>query len=268
MEAISETVQPGDRIVLIDENLRKILIDTTAKTDRFPGVGVLDPATLAGKTYGSQITIGSKHFWVLVPSVIDKMQGLRRRAQIILPRDASHILLQCNISSGRTVLEAGIGSGSLTIALATAVAPTGKVISYDLREDFIEHAKTNLEQAGLAQYVTTRQKDVTAEIEDHDLDAVILDIPTPWLAVGHAWTALHVGGYLCSYSPLISQVEQTVREIRKHPYIECTTYEHLEREMVVSEHGTRPGFEMLGHTGYLTFARKVLQQTPQEPPSP
>jgi tRNA (adenine57-N1/adenine58-N1)-methyltransferase len=264
VEAVSETVLPGDRVVLIDESLRKILIDSAGKTDRVSGVGVLDPASLVGKVYGSQIMIGSKQFWLLVPSVMDKMQGLKRRAQVILPRDASHILLHCGVVSGKTVLEAGIGSGSLTIALASAVAPSGQVISYDLREDFIEHAKSNLVQAGLAQYVVVRQKDVTAGIEEQYLDTVVLDIPNPWAAVGHAWTALRVGGYLCSYSPLISQVEQTVREIKQHPFIECITLEHLEREMVVSEHGTRPGFDMLGHTGYLTFARKVLSTNPKE----
>ena len=253
------SVQPGDRVVLIDESFRKILIDTTAKTDRIPGVGVLNPASLAGVAYGSQMRIGSKLFWVLVPSVMDKMLGLKRKAQVILPRDAAHIILQCGIEAGQTVCEAGVGSGSLTMALATAVAPTGKVISYDLRQDFLDHAKMNLEMAGLAQYVTLRLKDITTGIDERELDAVVLDIPNPWAAVAHAWTALKVGGYLCSYSPLISQVEQTVKEIRLHPFIECVTLENIQREMVVGERGTRPSFDMLGHTGYLTFARKVLE---------
>ncbi len=158
------------------------------------------------------------------------------------------------------MLEAGIGSGSLTMALATAVAPSGRVVSYDIREDFLEHAKTNLEMADLASLVAMRLQDVTAGIEERDLDAVILDIPTPWAAVAHAWAALKVGGYLCSYSPLISQVEQTVKEIRGLLFIECRTLENIQREMVVSDRGTRPSFDMLGHTGYLTFARKVLEK--------
>jgi tRNA (adenine57-N1/adenine58-N1)-methyltransferase len=168
--------------------------------------------------------------------------------------------MNCSIEPGQTVLEAGIGSGSLTIALASAIAPTGKVISYDIREEFIDHAMKNLRQAGLAQLVTTKLKDVTEGIDEKDLDAVILDIPNPWAAVEHAWNALRVGGSLCSYSPLISQVEQTVREIEGHQFIEVKTLENIQREMVVSVHGTRPSFDMLGHTGYLTFARKVLQR--------
>ena len=251
-------VEHDDVVVLVDESLRKILVDTSGKTDKIRGIGVIDPKTLVGKTYGEKLTIGNKLFWLLVPSLQDKLQGLHRQAQIILPRDAAHILMNCAIEPSQTVLEAGIGSGSLTIALASAVAPNGKIISYDIREEFIDHAMKNLRQASLASLVIARIKDVTEGIEEEDLDAVILDIPNPWAAVGHAWNALKIGGYLGSYSPLISQVEQTVHEIANHPFIECKTYENIQREMIVSKHGTRPSFEMLGHTGYLTFARKVL----------
>ena len=255
---MKQSVEQNDIVVLVDESLRKILVDTSGKTDKIRGIGVIDPKTLVGKTYGEKLTIGNKLFWLLVPSVQDKLQGLHRQAQIILPRDAAHILMNCAIEPGQTVLEAGIGSGSLTIALASAVAPDGTVISYDIREEFIDHAMKNLKQADIANRVTTKLKDVTEGIGEQNLDAVILDIPNPWAAVGHAWKALKIGGYLCTYSPLISQVEQTVNEIAKYPFIECKTYENIQREMVVSKHGTRPSFEMLGHTGYLTFARKVL----------
>jgi tRNA (adenine57-N1/adenine58-N1)-methyltransferase len=255
---MKDTVEQNDIVVLVDESLRKILIDTSGKTDKIRGVGVIDPKTLIGKLYGEKLTIGNKLFWLLVPSLQDKLQGLHRQAQIILPRDAAHILMNCAIGPSQTVLEAGIGSGSLTIALASAVAPDGTIISYDIRQEFIDHAVKNLIQAGLANRVKTKLKDVTEGIDEYDLDAVILDIPNPWAAVGHAWRALKIGGYLGTYSPLISQVEQTVNEIARHPFIECKTYENIQREMVVSKHGTRPSFEMLGHTGYLTFARKVL----------
>jgi tRNA (adenine57-N1/adenine58-N1)-methyltransferase len=254
---MKQMVEQNDIVVLIDENLKKIIVDTNGKTDRIRGIGVIDPKTLVGKEYGSNLEIGNKRFWLLIPSLQDKLQGLHRLAQIILPRDAAHILMNCAIEPGQTVLEAGIGSGSLTIALASAVAPDGKVISYDIRAEFIEHATRNLKQANIAQYVTTKIRDVTEGIDEKDLDAVILDIPNPWAAVEHAWNGLKVGGYLCAYSPLISQVEQTVKTIEQHAFIECKTFENIQREMIVSTHGTRPSFDMLGHTGYLTFARKV-----------
>ena len=251
-------VKKNDTVVLIDSVFRKYFADTSGKTDKIKGVGVIDPSTLIGKTYGEQLEIGNKQFWILPPSLQDKLQGLKRRAQIILPRDAAHIIMNCSIESGNTVLEAGIGSGSLTIALASAVAPNGKVVSYDNRKDFIEHAMKNLKTAKLDNHVTTKTKDITKGIDEKQLDAAILDIPNPWKAVAHAWKALKPGGYLCSYSPLISQVEKTVKEIEKHSFIEIKTLENIQREMIVSDRGTRPSFDMLGHTGYLTFARKVL----------
>jgi tRNA (adenine57-N1/adenine58-N1)-methyltransferase catalytic subunit len=258
VEAMKTRVEEHDIIVLIDENLRKIIVDTNGKTDKIRGVGVIDPKSLVGNEYGKKLQIGNKQFWVLRPSVQDKLQGIHRQAQIILPRDAAHILMNCAIEPGHRVLEAGIGSGSLTIALASAIAPTGQVISYDIRQEFIDHALKNLKQANLIKYVITKIKDVTEGIDETDLDAIILDIPNPWEVVPHAWNALKTGGYLCTYSPLISQVEFTVKTIEQHPFIECKTYENIQREMIVSKHGTRPSFEMLGHTGYLTFARKVV----------
>lgn len=255
---MKKVVEKNDTVVLIDSNLKKFIVDTEGKTDKIKGVGVIDPTILIGKEYGKQIDIGNKQFWVLSPSLQDKLQSLKRRAQIILPRDIGHILINCSIESGQTVFEAGIGSGSLTIALANAVAPSGKVISYDMREDFIEHAMKNLKQAGFEKFVTTKVRNVTEGIDEKDLDVIILDIPNPWDAVSHAWNALKVGGYFCSFSPLTTQVENTISEIEKNSFIEIKTYENIQREMIISKHGMRPSFNMLGHTGYLTFARKIL----------
>ena len=188
---------------------------------------------------------------------MDKLKGLKRKAQIILPKEIAYIILFCSIESGHRVLEAGVGSGSLTIALASAVAPNGKVISYDNREDFIKHAKKNLKQSNLIDYVEMKHKDITKKIEEKNLDAIILDIPNPWEAINNCFNALKIGGYLCTYSPLISQVEKTVKEIKKHSFFDIHTFENIQREMIVADHGTRPSFNMLGHTGYITFARKI-----------
>ncbi len=251
-------VKKDDTVVLIDQSYKKYILDVDGKTDKYKGVGVFDPSTLVGKNYGKQLQIGSKQFWILSPSLKDKLQCIKRRAQIILPRDAAQIIMNCSIEPGHTVLEAGIGSGSLTIALANFVSPKGKVISYDIREDFIKHTMKNLKMANIENLVETKIKDVTKGIDEKELDAIILDIPNPWDAVDNSWKALKTGGYLCSYSPLISQLEKTVKEIKKYSFIEVKTFENIQRKMVVSEQGTRPSFQMLGHTGYITFARKIL----------
>lgn len=251
-------VKKEDNVVLIDESFNKYIINVNGKTDKYKGIGVFDPSTLIGTNYGEQIQIGSKQFWILYPSLQDKLQCIKRRAQIILPRDIAQIIINCSIEPGNIVLEAGIGSGSLTIALANFVSPNGKVISYDIREDFIKHAMKNLKMAKIENIVETKIKDVTLGIDEKEIDAIIFDIPNPWDAVIHAWKSLKTGGYFCSYSPLVSQMEKTVMEIKKYGFIEVKTFENIQRKMVVSEHGTRPSFQMLGHTGYLTFARKVL----------
>ena len=251
-------VKKDETVVLIDENYNKYLISTSSKTDKYKGIGVFDPSILVGKEIGKQFEIGSKIFWILNPSMHDKLQGLKRKAQIILPRDAAQIIINCSIEPGSKVLEAGIGSGSLTIALASIVSPNGKVISYDNREDFIKHSMKNINKAGLEGLVETKLKDVTEGISEKNLDAVILDIPNPWDAVRHSYESLKPGGYLCTYSPLSTQVENSVKEIKKHNFIEIYTVENIQRKMVVSDKGMRPSFDMLGHTAYLTFARKVL----------
>ena len=250
-------VKKNEIVVLIDSKENKYLINTGNCTNKYKGVGVFDPKTLVGIKYGTKTRVGNKEFIVLKPSVMDKLEGLKRKAQIILPRDAALIIMNCSIESGHKVLEAGIGSGSLTIALANAISPDGKVFSYDNREDFIKHAVKNLKNSNLDKYVITKNKDITMGIDEKNLDAVILDIPNPWDAINHVYKALKTGGYLCTYSPLTTQVEKTIREIKKHAFIEVKTFENIQREMVVSEHGMRPRFNMLGHTGYLSFARKI-----------
>ena len=115
-------VKKDEKVVLIEENLRRYFVNTNGKTDKIKGVGVIDPASLIGKKYGEKYQIGNKQFWILSPSLKDKLQGMKRRAQIILPRDSAQIIMNCSIESGHKVLEAGIGSGSLTMALANAIA--------------------------------------------------------------------------------------------------------------------------------------------------
>ena len=253
-------IKKGETVALVDEKQRVYLIKTTDSTDKYKGVGVFNPNDLIDKQYGSKITIGSKSFFLFPTSIPDALTGLKRKAQIILPKDSGQIIIHCSITPGKTVLEAGIGSGSLTTVLASIVGKNGHVISYDNREDFIEHAKENLTKTQLLDRVTIKHADVTKEIQERNVDAIILDIPNPWDAIPHAWNALIPGGYLCTYSPLISQVEQSVQEINKHPFTSIKTIEFIEREMIVGEKGTRPSFSMLGHTGYLTFARKTLPE--------
>ncbi|HID25655.1 MAG TPA: tRNA (adenine-N1)-methyltransferase [Thermoplasmata archaeon] len=247
-----------DTIVLLDGGGKRCILNTENEPLKIKGFGVLYPRSFIGMEYGKKTFVDTKNVWILPPSSYDRWGSLKRKAQIILPKDAAQIIVHCSIVPGSIIVEGGLGSGSLTTLLAQIVAPTGKIISYEKRKDFKDFAMKNLTAVGVAKHVEVKQKDITQGIEEKDVDAVILDIPNPRDAVKHSWEALKIGGSFCSYSPLISQVENTVKELKKHSFIEIKTIETLQREMVVSEHGTRPSFKMLGHTGYLTFARKVL----------
>jgi len=208
---------------------------------------------------GSSIAIGGESLLVLRPSARDLAETLARKAQIITAKDVALLLYYADVKPGDTVVEGGSGSGAVTIALARAVGETGRVISYDVREDFLAVARENVRRAGFAERVEFRQGDVRIEI-DEGVDAVILDMLDPWNAVHAAHKALKPCGHLATYSPNMEQVKETVLAMQKLPFIEVRTVELLEREMEVREQGVRPAFASLGHTGYLTVARKVLEK--------
>ena len=256
------TVKSGDRVVLLAEDGRKFAVLVEAGARRVDGIGVLDPSSLAGSAFGAVTKIGNRRFIVLWPSVLDRIETLHRKAQIILPKDAAHIILDCDISAGKTVVEGGAGSGAMTTALASAVRPGGKVVTYDIRAEYLRQARHNIEQAGMTDTCEFKEADITAPgaIAERGVDAVVLDIPEPWNAADNAWEALRPCGYFACYTPTANQVEQTVRALRERRFIEIRSVETLQREMEVVEKGIRPSFDMLGHSGYLTFARKVLEK--------
>ena len=245
-----------DRVVLLDPKGRKWLVALDQETLSVPGLGVLR-AEKVRAAVGGVLAVGGESFYVLRPSARDLAETLERRAQIIAAKDAALLLYYADVKPGDRVVEAGSGSGALTIALARAVGPTGRVVSCDVREDFLAVARENVRRAGLADRVEFRRQDVRERI-DGAANAVMLDLPDPWNAVKAAWDALVACGHLATYSPNMEQVKETVLAVEKLPFIEVRTVEVLEREMEVRAQGVRPAFAALGHTGYLTVARKVL----------
>ncbi|UCE75125.1 MAG: tRNA (adenine-N1)-methyltransferase [Methanomassiliicoccales archaeon] len=254
---MSKTIRENDSVVLMDGKGNRILLTVESGIKKVKDLGVYDPGDLIGANYYQQITIGNKKFMIMAPSISDKITAIERKAQIILPKDGMFIIFYCDIKSGDKVIEGGAGSGALTILLANSVRPKGKIISYEKRDEFIKIAKKNLIRAGLNEHVNIVKKDVTENIKEKNVDAVILDIPNPWDAIDNAFCALKSGGHVASYSPTVNQVEKTVKKMRECGFSGIKTLETLQREMVVGERGVRPSFNVLGHTGYVSFARKV-----------
>jgi tRNA (adenine57-N1/adenine58-N1)-methyltransferase len=255
----TQEVSNDDIVVLIPKTKgQKLCLRIKDEPQKIAKLGVYNSIKLLGKTYGSCITLGRNQYWLLPSKVLDHLDTMTRKAQIILPKDSALIALYCNLSPGANVIEGGLGSGALTIFLLSLVGASGKVTTYEKREDFAKVGKRNIENACLSESWVLKMKDITKGISEKNMDAVILDIPEPWLAVDHAHSALSSGGALACYVPTTNQVEKVVKEIQAHPFIDIHTHETLHREMIVGSGGIRPSFEMLGHTGYITVAKKVL----------
>lgn len=221
------------------------------------GRGVVDLTGEIGQPPGRLVQWAGARYEVVRPSLPDLLAGLRRKAQIVTPKDGQYLVYLAGIGPGARVAEAGAGSGALTLVLAHAVGPAGHIISYDRRADFLDVARRNLEWAGLEERVEFRERDVAAQgIEGDGLDAVVLDLAEPWEVLASARTALRPGGRVATYCPTYNQLERTVRRLRELGFEELRSVELLERALHVGEGGTRPEFEMLGHTGFLTGGRR------------
>jgi len=195
-----------------------------------------------------------KEFFIFDPSFIDSYRKIKRDAQIIPLKDIGLIIAETGINKQSKVLDAGSGSGALACFLATI---TKEVITYEIREDFIEIVKSNIEFLGLKN-IKIKHKDIYTEIDEKDCDLVTLDLPEPWKAIENASKALKPGGFLVSYSPSVPQVGDFVNAIRKDEnFVYLKTIEMIEREWEVEERKIRPKSRGLGHSGFLSFARKV-----------
>jgi tRNA (adenine57-N1/adenine58-N1)-methyltransferase catalytic subunit len=222
------------------------------------GVGVIDLSGQIGSPPGGTIDWAGATYRILRPSLADILRQLRRRAQIVTPKDAQQLLFLAHVGPGARVAEAGAGSGALTVVLAYAVGSAGHVTSYDRRGDFLEVARRNVAQAGFSERVRFVERDVAVEgFDETGLDGIVLDVPEPWSAVEAARSALAIGGAVATYTPTYNQLERTVRSLRAAGFEEVRSLELLERTLHVGEGGTRPEFDMLGHTAFLTGARRV-----------
>ena len=132
-----------------------------------------------------------------------------------------------------------------------------EVITYEIRDDFIEIVRSNIEFLNLKN-IKIKKKNIYEEIDDKNIDVMILDLPEPWKAIDNCSKAIKPGGFLVSYSPSVPQVADFVNAIRKNEsFVYLKTAEITEREWEVEERKVRPKSTSIGHSGFLSFARKV-----------
>ncbi len=258
-----EVIEEGGEVLFITQKGKKYLVKVRDGRQFHSSEGYVELGQLIGKRYGHRLKTNTGSTWVACkPTLLDKiMLGYPRVTQIVYPKDLGYIVLMSGVRSGSRVVEGGTGAAALTTILAYYVAPTGKVYSYDIEERYLENAAKQLERAGLLEYVELKHGDLTKQIDEREVDAVILDIPTPWLAAHTAWEALKDGGILVSISPTIEQVVETVEALREHGFADIETVEILLRNMRVRRGMTRPVHLMHAHTAYITTARKAYRET-------
>ncbi len=252
--------------VLIFQDLKRNWIVKVVGGKKFHmSDGHFDFDDIIGQPYGITVhTHLGTPLQIMKPIVLDYILKAPRKTNIIYPKDAGLILLHGGISSGCRIIESGAGSGALTTLLASIVRPEGHVYTYELRSDFIELTKRNLKRAGFDDNVTLYQRNIAEGADESDVDVVILDLGDPWTVIPAAHKALKPSGIFVSYSPTINQVMKTVQQLQDLPFCNIYTLECFVREIMVRTGKTRPATRMIGHTGYLTFARKLLARNLDE----
>jgi len=247
----------GERVLLVDAKERRYLISLRAGASFHTHVGIVDHDNLIGTPEGSTV-LGStgRRFLVVRPTLSDAVLKMPRGAQVIYPKDLGAILIEADIAPGDRVLEAGVGSGALSMALLRAGAD---VVGYELRDDFAERARSNVaSMLGPDARYRVEIRDVYEGIDESGLDRILLDLPEPWRVLPHAARALRPGGILCAYLPSINQTSQLRAALEHHGFGMASTLEVLHRTWHVEERSVRPDHRMVGHTGFLSSARLLL----------
>jgi tRNA (adenine57-N1/adenine58-N1)-methyltransferase catalytic subunit len=195
-----------------------------------------------------------KDFIVFPASFLDNMEKIKRGPQIMTPKDIGEIITRTGMNKESKVLEVGSGSGALTSFMARIVK---QVVSYEIRKDHEKIVEKNLKDLEITN-VKLVNADASEIIKEKNFDIATIDIAEPWTAINNIEKALNSGGYIVSYSPSISQVENLIKEVNKNSNLRVLkTLETIERPWDINGRVVRPEFRIMGHTAFLTFIRKI-----------
>ena len=249
----------GDHALIVDRRGRRYLERLYSSGQFHSHLGGFRHEELLGREEGSRIMTGTGHRLLAVkPTMGDLIREMPRIATVIYPKDIGAILVYGDINPGARVLEAGTGSGALTIALSRAVGDTGQVVSYDIRQDMLSRAEQNIRVAlPEATNLTFKQGDVYHGFPEVGFDRIVLDLPEPWNIVPNASESLVPGGLILSFLPTVLQVRDFTLALRSQRTFDLIeTLEVLVRLWKVGSRSVRPDHRMIGHTGFITTARR------------
>jgi len=249
----------GDHALIVDRRGRRYLVELQSSASFHSHLGNFAHSELVGREEGSRIVTPQGHrLLALKPTMADFTRHMPRIATVVYPKDLGAIITYGDIFPGARVLEAGAGSGAVTIALLRAVGDKGHVTSYDIRPDMLERARTNVNaMLGYLPYLALKLGDVYEGFDEEHLDRIVLDLPEPWHVVPHAERALVPGGFLVSFLPTVLQFQELTQALRANEGFDVIeTMEVLMRPWHVGDRSVRPAQRMVGHTGFITTARR------------
>lgn len=253
-------LRPGDQVQLTDPKGRMHTITLEPGRQFHTHKGILEHDSLIGGPEGVVVTIGTTAYLALRPLLSDFVLSMPRGAQVVYPKDAGQIVQFADIFPGAHVVEAGVGSGALSMSLLRAVGDRGRLSSYERRAEFAEIAVRNVERffGGPHPAWTVTAGDLATTLHETDVDRVVLDMLAPWEVVDAVSRALRPGGLVCCYLATTTQLSTTVEALRAHgTFTEPQSWESLVRGWHVEGLAVRPEHRMVGHTGFLCTARRM-----------
>jgi tRNA (adenine57-N1/adenine58-N1)-methyltransferase len=252
----------GDNALLIDGKGRRYLVRLQPGSQFHYHHGIVEHDDLIGAEPGINVesSMGSA-LRVIRPRLSDFILKMPRGATVVYPKDIGPIAVYADIAPGMTVLEAGTGSGALTLALLRFVGPEGRVVSVERREDHANHARKSIVRwlGEIPPNLDLRIGEVEEVLAEVEADRLILDLPEPWHVVPIAALHLPGGAILCSYLPTVPQLQTLTDALRDSgAFGQIEIFETMHRTWTVEGRSVRPDHRMVGHTGFISIATRVL----------
>ncbi|MDL2316945.1 tRNA (adenine-N1)-methyltransferase [Desulfovibrio sp. OttesenSCG-928-A18] len=247
----------GELFILVSPRGKRSLKRLREGHDIHGNDGIIPAALVAESDYGVEVrTLQGVPYRIYKPTLYDLVRGIKRQTQIIYPKDIGYICMRLGIGNGTRVIEAGSGSGSLTIALSWFSGEKGRVYTYEAREEFYELCAKNLAWAGVGDNVTRHLRDIADGFEQKDADALFLDVRTPWEYLPQVAAAVRPGAALAFLVPTVEQISLLLKAMETGPFDDMEVEEVLVRGWKPVADRLRPNDRMVAHTGFLLFARK------------